>query len=135
MAATTRMTGKDLQVTFAGGTITGDQTAFSVSQSEDLVDVTAGSDAVHYHIPTRSDWTATFETFFNGSTLTVWDTMAPGAVGTMTWHPNGTASGNDIFTCTRVIVSGRDQSHPFDGGSTYTVNFQGSAAITQTVVS
>ena len=133
MATTTRMTGKDLQVVFAGGRITGDFTRFSISETGDQEDLTAGSETVHYYIPKLSDWTGTLESFFNNATLTVWDSMAINAIGTMVWSPEGTATGSDKFTCTRVIVSGRDQTHPFDGSSVYTVNFQGSAAITESV--
>jgi hypothetical protein len=133
MATTTRLTGKDLLVTFAGGTVSGDFTNFTVSQSADNVDVTAGAEAVHYYIPTRSDFTATLESFFDNATLTVWDTMSPTTAGTLIWAPEGTATGSDKFTCTRVIIIGRDQAHPFDGASTYTINFQGSAAITESI--
>ncbi len=133
MTAANRITGMNLHVTFAAGTISGDFTSFGWDNPEDLVDLTAGADAVHYHVPTRSDFTATLDSFFDGSTLTVWDTMAPGAVGTLIVSPSGTAAGNDKLTCTRAIVSGRNATAPFDGGFVYTVSFQGSAAITETV--
>jgi len=131
MANTGRITGKDLYVTFGGTEISGDYTSVSVATDEDLVDVTAGADTYHYYLNTRQDGTIDFEAFYDGSTTTVWDAIAPGSAGTLIIAPKGTASGNPQWTWERVLVASRSIDIPFDDGVTVSASFQKSSEVSE----
>lgn len=130
MAASDRISGKDVYVSFAGTEIHGDYTSVGIREVGESVDVTAGADDVHFYVPIRKDGTIDFEAFFNASTLTVWDAIEPNSTGTLTIAPKGTAAGSPKIECSRAIVNGRDMNAAFDGDVRVTATFQMSAALT-----
>ena len=132
MSVDNRFTGKDLYVKFNTTVLSGDHTSFGWDEAEDTADLTAGADSFHYYVPMRQNCTFSFDTWMNGSTLTTWDAIAPGSVGSLEVGPFGTASGKPKFSWTRVVVNGRSPSVPYDGGVVHACKFQGSSIGTAT---
>ena len=132
MANTGRISGKDVYATFAGTEITGDFTSIGRAEENDQIDVTAGADTFHYFLSlARRNGTSDFETFYDGSTTTVWTAIVPGAAGTLIIAPKGTATGNPRWTWSRALVASRDISFPFDEGVKVTATFQYSALVSE----
>lgn len=129
MAASDRISGKDVYVSFGGTEIHGDYTSVGIREVGESVDLTAGADAVHYYVPIRKDGTIDFEAFFNASTLTVWNALEPNSTGTLIIAPKGTAAGSPKLECARAVVNGRDQNAAFDGDVRVTATFQMSAEL------
>ena len=131
MATTDRITGKDLYASFDAVTLSGDFTSVTFNTEGDLADVTAGADTAHYYIPLgRTDGECTIESFYAGTVT--WQGVAVNTAGTLIIAPKGTAATSPKFTCTRAIVKSREMASPFDDGTTMSVTFQLSAAITET---
>ena len=132
MGAATRISGKDLTISFAGTYIEGDVTSVSVADEGELVDVTAGDETFHYFISlARRNATVDFGAFYEGTT-TIWDVIPPNTAGTLIIAPKGTASGNPKWTWDRALVQNRNIELPFDGAVTVTANFQTSALLAET---
>lgn len=132
MAVANRFTGKDLYVKFNTTVLSGDHTNFGWDEAEDTADLTAGADTFHYYVPMRQDCSFTFDTWMDGSTLTAWNALEPGAVGSLEVGPFGTVAGKPKYSWTRVVVSGRSPSVPYDGGVVHSVKWQGSSIGTAT---
>ena len=131
MANSTRISGKDVVVSFNGTNIEGDVTSVSVSDEGELVDVTAGDETFHYFISlARRNATIDFEAFYEGTT-TIWDAVAPNLAGTLIIQPRGTAAALPKWTWDRALVSSRSIELPFDGASTISLAFQTSALVTE----
>lgn len=131
MAAGQRVAGTALYVKFNTVVLTGDHTSFSWDNAGDNVDLTAADDTFHYYAPMRANSTFTLETYYNAGTETVWDAVVPNAIGSLEVGPIGTAAGSPKYSCTRVLISGRPITIPFDGGVSYTVSMQASAAVSE----
>lgn len=131
MAATARITGKDLYVTFDGTPISGDYTSVTVNEEEDLADLTAGADEYHYFVNMRRNGTIDFEAFYAGSA--VMQALDPGAAGTLVIAPKGTVAANPQWTWARALVQRRSLPIPFDDGIRMTATFQLSSEISDTV--
>ena len=133
MANTGRISGKDLYVTLNAIALHGDFTSVSVSDEADLVDVTAGADTYHYFLElNRRNQTLDFSAYYDGSTTTVWDGVAPNANGTLIVAPKGTTAGNPCWTWTAAVVQSRSVDMPFDGGVTVSATIQCNALVSET---
>ena len=133
MTASGRISGKDLYATFGGVAIHGDFTSVSVSGEADIVDVTAGAETFHYFLAlARTNGSMDMEIFYDGSTATVWNAIAPNTAGTLIVGINGTASGAPKWTVDRALVQTRNSTHPFDGATTVSATFQFSADMDET---
>ena len=132
MANTGRISGKDLFVTFGGTEVHGDFTSVGRAEEGELVDVTAGADTYHYFLSlARKNGTSAFEAFYDGSTTTVWDAIAPNTAGTLVIAPKGTASSMPRWIWTRALVANREITFPFDDGVKVTATFQYSSDVTE----
>lgn len=117
MAASDRLTGSNLVVewTPSGGslvTITSDFTAFSISRTGDMVDVTAGNETARYYKGTIEDLEFTL-TFFNAKQAYLED-LVPLTEGLLSIYDNGKASGEPLQEF-NAILGGYNQDEPFDG--------------------
>ena len=130
MAATDRITGKDVYVTFGGTVLSGDQTAVSISQEGDLVDLTAAADAFHNWVSlAREDGEVSVESYWAGTaTFQKVDVLT---AGTLIIAPKGTATLNPKYTWANAIVKSRDHEMPFDDGVTWSVTFALGAALVE----
>jgi hypothetical protein len=121
-----KYTGSGLTVSFAGTNLEAEYKKFSTNEATDLVDCSAGADTNHDYLATLKDGDATLDLLeVSGGTAT-WAAVAPGASGTLTWKPNGTAT----YTCPTAYVKSRKRDIPFDDVVAISVAFQFSAAVT-----
>lgn len=136
MAASGRIAGKDLYIEFGGVDLSADFTAVSVSDEGELVDVTAGADTYHYFISlARRNGNADYEGFYDGSTTTAWDAIAPNTEGTLIIAPKGTESGNPKWEWSRALIESRSADIPFDEGVTVSATIQFSSQVAETAYS
>ena len=118
MAATQRLTGKNLYVAWIDATgtvaISGDQTAFDPGFTGETVDASAGADDWRVHLATMKDAAMKMETYYKGTNGTA--TLARVEIhdsGTLVWGPEGTAAGKPKWGIP-ALVTKNDYSMPFD---------------------
>ena len=99
-------TGKDLYIEFAGVAFNTDYRSLNVDRQIDTVEVSAGADTDKSYLTTLRD--ATFSVTYvdeNGSGTAINGALYEGAYGTLTWGPEGTASGKPKFSCPAWVTS------------------------------
>ena len=116
-------TGKNLYIEYRGVTISGDQRSFSSSETVDTAETTAGADVGKSYLPTLEDASGSFELVDDGVEGSAIYQALFNNEGTLTWGPEGTASGKPKYSCA-VIITGRDQSTPYDDTVMRTYNWQ-----------
>lgn len=117
--------GKDLYISYAGVTISGDQRTFSVSRASDTIETTAGADTSKSYIPRLTDASGSFnllETTGTGGTA-IYAALVEGSQGTLIFGPEGTASGKPKYECV-AIITGADKSAPYADVVTRTYSWQ-----------
>jgi len=118
--------GKDLTITFAGTDLKAEFKKLSTTEDCDLVDCSAGADTNHDYLATLKDGSADLDLLEISGGTALWAAIAPGASGTLTWAPNGTAS----QTVATAYVKSRKRDIPFDDCVAISVSFQFSSAVT-----
>jgi len=129
-----RYTGKDLHVEFGGTDLSGDFRTLEVTESIDIVDASAGSDTHKEKLTGQEDWTATLTILDTTDGSTIWEAVDKGTEGTLTWYPQGTASGKPKHYG-KCIVSERSRNFPYNDVVEITVTFEGNGVVTDTTVS
>lgn len=129
MTVTNRLTGKDLYVGFigSGGTanLSGDQRAFEVTAEQETADVTAGADGARAVKPTVQNFGASLEVLFTGTAGSAAMAIATlGAEGTLTYGPQGSASGKPKGAFPAIITK-RDITMNFDDAVVVKFEFAG----------
>lgn len=99
-------TGKNFYSTFDGGVIGTDYRSVSVDRSVDTAEVTAGADTDKSYIPTLRDATGSITLVDNGvDSAAIYQALYEGAQGTLSWGPEGTATGKPKYTAVVIITS------------------------------
>ena len=129
--AATELTGNALWATFGATVLTADFHSFDESQSSNLVDATAGSDADRTYIALQKDGQISFTTLIlaAGSGTVIYDAVAPGTEATLIWAPRGSTATYEKFSV-NAIVADRAVTWPFDNVGELSVTFQRSGAQT-----
>jgi hypothetical protein len=130
-----RYTGKDLAimwVTSLGTTwLEGDFRSMTTTEDQESADSTAGNDTYKAYIPTVAD--ASGEVQLLDSSLTantaLWAAIAPATAGTLTWYPEGTATGKNTHSAP-AFISSRQREFPYDDVVTITASYQFTAPVT-----
>lgn len=125
-----RITGKSLYLTFGSTVLSTDFQTLDVSDNANLVSIVAGNDTVETFATTYTSATASYKGLYdatNGPTIEA--AVVPNTAGTLTWSPQGTATGKEKRTAT-AIVNTKSTSNPFDGAIELNVEFQINSAIT-----
>lgn len=124
------MTGSALYVSFKGTSITPDFREWNDGGEMGVVDASAGADTARTYLTTLLDGKATFSGLYQGGTAAtdVYNLMAEGARGTLIIGPEGTATNKPKKTITDAIVIKRDRKIPYADVVELTVEFQFSAA-------
>lgn len=118
-----KLTGKNLYVEFAGTDLSATLRNFSVSDTQEQADVTAGADDYRNYANTVKTTEATFELLVQdwangGSALAA--AVYSGAQGTLIWGPEGTAAGKPKRGFYATITQ-YDEALPFDDAYTASV--------------
>ncbi len=121
---TTRITGKNLVITFDGTDISADYRTFDTSEEIGLVDVTAGADDAASYAMTFSDGSATYKGLYNADNVSsILSVLDKGHSGDLVWYPEGNTSGKPVWSVPAIVKS-RSISYPFDGVVEVTAEFQ-----------
>lgn len=117
MAAADRIVGTAVEIKFtpSGGTQTDihpDYTTFSINESTDTVDVTAGNETSRYHKATIGDADFSLSMFFANQTY--FTDLAPQTEGLLEIFPEGDSVG-EAYASMNVLLLTRNTSLPFDG--------------------
>jgi len=115
---------------YSGGTVvlSGNQTKFGMERTVDTVEVTAGSDTQKAYLPTVTDNKfsyAVYDAGTAGSALA--KSLTPNTNGTLTWGPQGTATGKPKFSIAAVVTSQKIE-YAFDAAVLLEVEFLGSGS-------
>lgn len=124
MAASDRVRGDNLYISFDGVEVDADYQTFEVGNTADTIDSSAGSQASKTYIVGLKDGTASLTYAYTGSAGTaVTVKFKVGTSGTLLWGPEGTATGKPKGGVV-ALVTGHSRPHQYDGLVTRTVNFQ-----------
>jgi hypothetical protein len=124
-------TGKNLYITFDGNVLTGDQRTFTVTETMEVVDASAGADVARTYLTTLEDGSATLELLHQEDGTVLWGNVDKGTSGTLIWAPEGTATGKAKHTVTAIVIS-REQSMPYDDVVALTIEFQFTGVVSDT---
>lgn len=126
-----KYTGKDMVVKLGTVDVSGQGRSFEVAQSADEVDVTTyGSDDKEF-IAGMIERTGTLEVLDDDTNTLIRNATKPGTSGSLTWFPQGTASGNPKFSVATAVVLGQDLSYPYDDAVVMSINLRLSGAVTE----
>ncbi len=124
--------GKNLNVRwiYSAGTIdlSGDWRQFSYNTTSDLIDQTAGADAVKTYLPSLKDSQCQLTTIYQSAGTVALDAVVDGGQGTLLISPEGTTTGNRKITIPAIVAS-RNVSQPYADVVEISVTFQGNGAI------
>ena len=123
----TTFTGKNLYLTFGSTQLDADYRSFTPTYQTGLEDASAGSDNGITRLATLLDGNAslTMRSIVGGTAT--WSALAPQSEGTLTWAPEGTASGKPKFTV-NAIVESRSENIAYAGVTEWSVTWQFSDA-------
>ena len=115
--------------------MSGETRNVSVSAAQSVIDGTAGSDTVRVSIASFADWTVAWSGVAQGTATAATSGSAygtallPGKIGTLIVQPNGTASGNVIYTIP-ALVSASSIKSVYSDVTTIDAEWKSNAAIT-----
>ena len=105
----------------------------TVDQGADEIDVTTYGSTDKEFIAGLVDRSATLQILDDDVSSAIRTAFAPGASGTLTWFPLGTASGKPKFTVGTAVVTGNNISYPYDGAVIMECSLRLSGAVTEGV--
>jgi len=103
------ITGSALFLKFGSAVLDTDFRSFSVSESGEVVDESAGSDTTRTYLTTLKDGTASATVVFQSDGTVLFDAVAPLTEGTLVWAEEGSSAGNR-HTDVKSIVTSREIS-------------------------
>ena len=117
------ISGANLYVEFAGVQISGDQRSLSFDESINIIDTTAGADTDESHVTGTRSATISLTVLYAGTDGSAAEqVLYAGNSGTLTWGPEGTASGKPKYSCV-ATCDGMSPNFPFDGEVTFDASF------------
>ena len=134
MAFADRYTGKALYATLGSTVLTADYQTLTTKREFGKAEKTAGADTHASYIPTYGDTTVELEVLKKSGTAgtSEWSSLVSylgaAADGTLTWGPEGTASGKAKHVTTGFIEE-METEVPFDDMVTLKIKFQCNTAI------
>ena len=124
--------GKDLDVQwiYSGGTIAlnGDYRQLSYNTTSDLIEQTAGADAVKTYLPSLKDSQIQLTVIAQAAGTALLDALVDGGQGTLLISPEGTSTGKRKITVPAIVQS-RNVNEPYNDVVDVQVTFQGNGAI------
>ena len=127
----TTITGENLYVQwiYSGGTVvlSGDYTQFTYTPSVELLDESAGSDTDRTYVPRLKDKTMSLSARHQAAGTALFESLDEGTSGTITWSPEGTATGKRKYTIP-AISQGASMNIPYANLVEISCTFQGNGA-------
>lgn len=127
-------TGKNLHLDLGGTAINADYREFNIDEEMGIVDQSAGSDTARTYLTTLEDASGSLMVVdqADGTAATyIWNLLDKGTEGTLTWGPEGTATGKPKHLA-NVIITSRSRSFRYDDLVELNFGIQVSGAITDT---
>lgn len=127
-------TGKNLHLDLGGTAINADYREFNIDEEVGIVDQSAGSDTARTYLTTLEDASGSLMVVdqADGTAATyIWNLLDKGTEGTLTWGPEGTATGKPKHSA-NVIITSRGRSFRYDDLVELNFGIQVSGAITDT---
>lgn len=125
--------GKDLNIQWINpaGTIdlSGDFRQLQYNTTSDLIDQTAGADAVKTYLPSLKDSQVQLTAIYQSGGTALLDQVADGTQGTLLVSPQGTTATYRKITIPAIVAS-RNFAQPYADVVELSVTFQGNGAIT-----
>jgi hypothetical protein len=118
-------------IKFGTLSVAGSGRNLDVSQSTDEIDVTTYGSTDKEFIVGFVDRTATLEILDQNNSSTIRTAFSPGSVGSLTWFPIGTASGNPKFFAATAVVQESNKTYPYDGAVLLNVTMRISGTVTE----
>ena len=125
-----KYTGKDMVIKFGTVSVAGQGRSFEITQSADEVDVTTYGSTDKEFITGFVDRSATLEILDDSASQTVKNAFAPGSTGSLVWYPQGTTAGKPYGSIGTAVVTGADQSYPYDDAVLVSVTMRLNGAVT-----
>lgn len=112
-------------ISFRGVALSQDYRKLSTEETVDFKDASAGSDAYKPKVATQKDGTASVDLLCQSGTsgTAVWAAVAPNYQGTLTWAPEGTATGAPKFDVV-AFVTKRTRDMPYDDVVSMSIDFE-----------
>lgn len=124
-----KYTGKDMVIKFGTVSVAGQGRSLEISQAADEVDVTTYGSTDKEFITGFVDRSATLEILDDSGSTTVKDAFAPGSSSSLTWFPQGTANGKPKYSVGTAVVTGADESYPYDDAVVISTTLRLSGAV------
>lgn len=124
--------GSALHLAFGAIVLSGDFRKFTVDETVDIVDGSAGSDTYKPKYATQQDAKATASLVDQTGGTVLWDAHLLGFEGTLEWGPEGTVTGKPRHYA-MAIVAKRTRDIPYDNVVELSFDYDISGAITDTV--
>jgi len=107
--------------------LSGDYRTFDYAPKVDLLDESAGADTTHLYIATLKDGSASFgallQTGAGAGGTAMQAALVEGAVGTLKWSPEGTATTKPLYTMP-AISQGASMKYQYAGLTEISVSWQ-----------
>ena len=118
-------------VKFGTLNVSGQGRNLEVNQSADEVDVTAYGSTDKEFILAKTEREATLEVLDDSASSVVRKALAVGSIGSLSWFPVGTTSGNPLLQCATALVREQNLSYPYDDAVTCSVTIRLSGPVTE----
>ena len=109
-----KYTGKDMRIFFGTVDISGQGRSLEIEQEANEIDATTYGSSDNEYIVGKTDRSASLEVLDDSASTAIRNALTVGTTNSMTWFPQGTASGLPKHTAGTVVVRSNNMSYPHD---------------------
>lgn len=109
-----KYTGKDMRVIFGTLDISGQGRNLEISQTADDIDVTTYGSTDKEFITGFTDRSGTLEILDDNVSTAIRSALTPGSANSLTWYPQGTASGKPKRSVGTAVITEANEQYPYD---------------------
>jgi predicted secreted protein len=129
--AVSKYTGANMVVKFGTLNVSGQGRNLEINQSADEIDVTSYGSSDKEFILGKTERDGTLEILDDAASSVVRKALAVGSIGSLTWFPIGTTSGNPQLACATVLIREQNLSYPYDDAVTASVTLRLSGPVVE----
>lgn len=131
MSIIAKYTGEDMVVKFGTLNVSGQGRNLEVNESADEIDVTTYGSVDKEFILGKVERDGSLEVLDDASSSEIRNALGIGSAGSLTWFPQGTASGLPKLSCATVLIKGRNLAYPYDDAVTASVDLRLSGPVVE----
>lgn len=109
-----KYTGKNMRIFWGTLDISGQGRQLEISQTADDIDVTAYGSTDKEYIAGFTDRSGTLEVLDDDASAAVRTALTPGSSNSLTWAPQGTASGKPKRSVGTAVITEANEQYPYD---------------------